>query len=144
MARLLLTSVAACGLNGLGRREQQNVWRPRTSCFMKSNHSLRFIKLISFTGLFLAFALGFIPAAQAQLPYSLGGAHDYAVLGEGGSVDMEVYQSGTNVYGNVGIGPNTPEQKKLILCAAGASSDNHFALIFGAVRGVLDTPPTGG
>ena len=60
-------------------------------------------------GLFL-----FPPVARADifgLPFSLGGAANYVVLGLGGTssfqAEFEVYQSGTNVYGNVGVGAYT-------------------------------------
>src|SRR5258708_4561540 len=46
---------------------------------------------------------------RAALPYSLGAAANYAVLGIGGSNSfhgqLEVYQSGTVINGNVGAGP---------------------------------------
>src|SRR3954466_152547 len=48
-------------------------------------------------------------AARAALPYSLGQAGNYAVLGLGGISSahgqIEVYQSATIVNGNVGAGP---------------------------------------
>src|SRR5258707_490256 len=52
----------------------------------------------------------FLPgAAFAALPYSLGAAANYAVLGIGGNSgfhgQIEVYQSGTVINGNVGAGP---------------------------------------
>lgn len=53
------------------------------------------------------------PVAMA-LPFSLGGAADYAILGLGRTLinvqsqsDFEVYQSATVVNGNVGVGPYT-------------------------------------
>ena len=60
-------------------------------------------------------ALVFASTADA-LPYNLGGAADYAVLSIGGVnhgwgvttiSTEEIYQSGTVINGNVGIGPNT-------------------------------------
>src|SRR6266851_4200474 len=55
-----------------------------------------------------ALCLGLAPSASADA-VNLGGAADYAVLGEGGTVsiesDFKVYQSGTVVNGNVGMGP---------------------------------------
>lgn len=55
--------------------------------------------------------IGFAPDASALLPYTLGQASDYAVLGEGGTsshhATFAVYQSGTVINGNVGVGPYT-------------------------------------
>jgi hypothetical protein len=57
-------------------------------------------------GLCFAFSL-----STGAVPVSLGGAADYAVLGTGGSAsttsDLKVYQSGTVINGNVGMGPYT-------------------------------------
>ncbi len=70
------------------------------------------VKRLSRSPLAIAVAslcLGLAPSAFA-VPVDLGGAADYAVLGAGGSGTFsveKVYQSGTVINGNVGMGPYT-------------------------------------
>jgi choice-of-anchor A domain-containing protein len=72
----------------------------------------RVVKRLSRSPLAIAVAslcLGLAPSAFA-VPVDLGGAADYAVLGEGGSGSFsveKVYQSDTVINGNVGMGPYT-------------------------------------
>jgi hypothetical protein len=65
---------------------------------------------INFVGLLLLSILCAIPfGTMAALPFSLGQAGNYAVFGLGGISSahgqIEVYQSGTIINGNVGAGP---------------------------------------
>ena len=70
--------------------------------------------LMKVTRLTTALAVGVVfvvagTAAEAGT-VSLGGAANYAILGTGGSVnfsEFEVYQSGTVVNGNIGVGPHS-------------------------------------
>jgi hypothetical protein len=67
------------------------------------------IRMLTVLYVVVALWLGMAPSVLAT-PVSLGGAANYAVLGEGGSVnfsDFEVYQSGTVVNGNIGMGPHS-------------------------------------
>ena len=61
--------------------------------------------VLAVSGILLSLSL-----MASAVPVSLGGAADYAILGTGGTVDysdFEVYQSGTIVNGNIGMGPHS-------------------------------------
>src|SRR6185503_18369439 len=68
----------------------------------------KLIKPLVGVGSCAALCWALTPSAEA-LPVSLGAVEDYAIFGVGGTVsmvsDFEVYQSGTVVNGNVGMGP---------------------------------------
>lgn len=75
-------------------------------------------------------------------PVNLGSAGNYAVLGIGGSVavqsDFEVYQSGTVINGNVGVGPYTTWTHG-VDCTINGRIDNHVTnappIVTGTVTG---------
>src|SRR4051812_41975240 len=65
-----------------------------------------------FSSLVLAAACLLVVSSAKASPINLGAAADYAVLGVGGTTtsgqsDFEVYQSGTVINGNVGMGPRS-------------------------------------